>query len=92
MCWAGRPLDYVVVNHMEPDHCATLAELLRHHPETTVVGNAKTFQLIGQFFPGLDLTGRSVTVAEGDTLSTGSPHPALRDDAHGPLARGHGHL
>ena len=69
---AGRPLDYVVVNHMEPDHCATLAELLRRHPETAVVGNAKTFQLIGQFFPSLDLTGRSVTVAEGDTLSTGA--------------------
>ena len=62
---AGRPLDYVVVNHMEPDHCATLAELLRRHPETAVVGNAKTFQMIAQFFPGLDLTGRSVTVAEG---------------------------
>ena len=69
---AGRPLDYVVVNHMEPDHCATLAELLRRHPETVVVGNAKTFQMIGQFFPGLDLTDRSVTVAEGDTLSTGA--------------------
>ena len=49
-----RPLDYVVVNHMEPDHCATLADLLRRHPETTVVGNTKTFQLIQQFF-GLDL-------------------------------------
>ena len=69
---AGRPLDYVVVNHMEPDHCATLAELLRRHPETVVVGNAKTFQMIGQFFHGLDLTDRSVTVAEGDTLSTGA--------------------
>lgn len=68
---AGRSLDYVVVNHMEPDHCATLAELLLYHPETSVVGNAKTFQMIGQFFPQLDLSGRSVTVAEGDTLSLG---------------------
>lgn len=68
---ADRPLDYVVVNHMEPDHCATLAELLLRHPETSVVGNAKTFQMIGQFFPRLDLSGRCVTVAEGDTLSLG---------------------
>ena len=66
-----RPLDYVVVNHMEPDHCATLADLLRRHPETTVVGNTKTFQLIQQFF-GLDLKDRSLVVAEGDQLSVGS--------------------
>lgn len=66
----GRPLDYVVVDHMEPDHCATLEEVLRRYPEAQVVGNAKTFAMIGQFFD-IDLTGRSVTVKEGDTLSTG---------------------
>lgn len=66
-----RPLDYVVVNHMEPDHCATLADLLCRHPETTVVGNAKTFQMIGQFFD-LDLSGRSLVVEEGSSLCTGS--------------------
>lgn len=66
----GRNLDYVVVNHMEPDHCATLGEVLRRYPQTQVVGNAKTITMIGQFFD-LDLTGRTVTVKEGDTLSTG---------------------
>lgn len=66
----GRPLDYVVVDHMEPDHCATLEEVLRRYPEAQVVGNAKTFAMIGQFFD-IDLTGRTVTVKEGDTLSTG---------------------
>ncbi|HPE15451.1 MAG TPA: FprA family A-type flavoprotein [Oscillospiraceae bacterium] len=65
-----RKLDYVVLNHMEPDHCALLEELLRRHPEATVVGNAKTFQMIGQFFD-LDLAGRSLTVAENSTLETG---------------------
>lgn len=66
----GRPLDYVVVNHMEPDHCATLGEVLKKYPEAQVVGNAKTFGMIGQFFD-IDLTGRTVTVKEGDTLNTG---------------------
>jgi flavorubredoxin len=66
----GRKLDYVVVNHMEPDHCALLEELLHRHPEAVVVGNGKTFQMIGQFFD-LDLTGRSLTVAENSALETG---------------------
>ena len=69
-CLEGRALDYVVVNHMEPDHCATLGEVLRRWPGARVVGNAKTLTMIGQFFC-CDLTGRTVTVKEGDTLSTG---------------------
>lgn len=66
----GRPLDYVVVDHMEPDHCATLGEVLRRYPDAQVVGNGKTVAMIGQFFD-IDLTGRVVTVKEGDTLTTG---------------------
>ena len=67
---AGRSLDYVVVNHMEPDHCATLGDLLHRWPQVQVVGNAKTITMIGQFFD-FDLTGRTVVVKEGDTLTTG---------------------
>ena len=49
-----RKLDYIIVNHMEPDHCATLGELLRRWPGAQVVANAKTFTMIDQFFgPGL---------------------------------------
>ena len=66
----GRPLDYVVVDHMEPDHCATLGAVLRRYPDAQVVGNGKTVAMIGQFFD-IDLTGRVVTVKEGDTLTTG---------------------
>ena len=66
----GRDLDYLVVNHMEPDHCAAIEQVLLRHPEVKVVGNKKTFQMIGQFFE-LDLEGRSVEVAEGDTLELG---------------------
>ena len=67
---AERPLDYVVVNHMEPDHCATLGEVLRRWPEARVVGNAKTLTMISQFFD-LEVSGRGVTVKECDTLETG---------------------
>ena len=66
----GRSLDYIVVNHMEPDHAATLADVLIRHPEATVVGNAKTHAMIRQFFE-LNLQGRIQTVKEGDTLCTG---------------------
>ena len=66
----GRSLDYIVVNHMEPDHAATLADVLIRHPEATVVGNAKIHAMIRQFFE-LNLQGRIQTVKEGDTLCTG---------------------
>lgn len=66
----GRALDYVVVNHMEPDHAATLGEVLRRYPQAMVVGNAKTLPMIHQFFD-LDLAARFQTVKEGDTLSLG---------------------
>ena len=66
----GRGLDYIIVNHMEPDHAATLADVLIRHPEATVVGNAKTHAMIRQFFE-LNLQGRIQTVKEGDTLCTG---------------------
>lgn len=67
----GRTLDYVIVTHMEPDHCATLAQTLARYPNATVVGNSKTFAMIDQFFD-LDLSARSLIVKEGDTLSLGT--------------------
>ncbi|MDD3337446.1 MAG: FprA family A-type flavoprotein [Lachnospiraceae bacterium] len=66
----GRKLDYLVVNHMEPDHCAVIGDILLRYPEVQIVGNAKTFQMIGQFFE-YDLSGNSVVVKEMDTLKTG---------------------
>lgn len=67
----GRALDYVIVHHMEPDHSATLAELLLRHPETTVVCNDKTAVMIAQFF-GRDAVKNMHLVKEGDVLSTGA--------------------
>lgn len=66
----GRPLDYLIVNHMEPDHCATLATLCQRYPETKIVCNAKSAKMIGQFF-ATDLHDRFQIVSEGDTLSLG---------------------
>ena len=67
----GRNLDYLIVNHMEPDHCAMIGDLVRRYPEVQVVGNTKTFGMIKQFF-GTDFAERAVTVKEGDTLATGA--------------------
>ena len=67
----GRKLDYLIVNHMEPDHCAMIGDLVRRYPEVQVVGNTKTFGMIKQFF-GTDFAERAVTVKEGDTRATGA--------------------
>ena len=66
---AGRPLDYVVVHHMEPDHAATLMDLLLRHPDATVVTTAKAAQMMEQFFG--QKPARLQMVKEGDTLATG---------------------
>lgn len=66
----GRKLDYVIVNHMEPDHAATLGELVLRYPEVKIVTNAKVVAMIKQFFD-FDVDARAQVVAEGDTFSTG---------------------
>ena len=66
----GRSLDYVVVHHMEPDHSATLAELILHYPDVKIICSAKIKTMIGQFFD-LDMEGRLVLVKEGDLFETG---------------------
>lgn len=67
----GRNADYVIVQHMEPDHAGSLARLIELFPEITVVGNAKTFVMINQFFENINIKN-SFTVKEGDTLNLGS--------------------
>lgn len=67
----GRNVDYLIVSHMEPDHAANVQVLAEKYPQMKVVGNAKTFPMISQFFD-IDLSERSVVVAEGDTLNLGS--------------------
>ena len=66
----GRKLDYVIVNHMEPDHCAVLQDLVLRYPEVRIICNAKTVTMIRNFFT-FDIDSRAVIVKEMDTLCTG---------------------
>ena len=66
----GRPLDYIIVNHMEPDHCASLGRLLEVYPEATIICNSKTLTMIHQFFRN-NVEDRVMIIKEGDTFSSG---------------------
>jgi len=65
---AGRKLDYLVVNHMEPDHCSLIADVVRENPDLTIICSVKTAQMLPQFF---DFSANIQAVKEGDTLETG---------------------
>ena len=65
-----RTLDYIIVNHMEPDHCALLAELVLRYPEVKIIATSKAIGMIKQFF-NFDIDSRAITVGEGDTFSSG---------------------
>ena len=67
---AGRQPDYLVVQHMEPDHAASIQALVEQYPDVQLVASAKALQMLPLYFTGLDLS-RAVTVKEGDTLSLG---------------------
>lgn len=66
----GRSIDYLVVNHMEPDHCAVIEDLVKRYPAMKIVGNKKTFQMIGQFYD-FDMESRCMEVKEGDSIALG---------------------
>lgn len=65
-----RKLDYLVINHMEPDHCANIEEIIRRYPEIRVIGNKKTFQFFSQYY-SLDISGNLTEIAEGQELPLG---------------------
>ena len=67
-----RKLDYIVIQHMEPDHSGSFGTVVETFPEAQVVATTKAFQLMGQFFDGLDLGERAIEVKEGDTISLGT--------------------
>ena len=67
-----RKPDYLIVHHMEPDHSALIAWALDAYPGITLVASAKAVQMLGQFFEGIDLAGRTLTVKDGDTLDLGT--------------------
>ena len=65
----GKLPDYLVINHMEPDHSASINEVVKKYPNIKVVGNVKTFQMLEQFFPGIKYN--QLVVKENDTLELG---------------------
>ena len=69
--WAIEPPDYLVVQHMEPDHTGGIVDTLAAFPSLQVVASAKAIEFMEQFNEGLDLTGRTIAVKDGSTLSLG---------------------
>ncbi len=67
----GRTPDYLVISHLEPDHASNIAKAAEKYPEMKLIGNAKTFNMLPQFFD-LDTTDRTVTVKEGETVDLGT--------------------
>ena len=67
----GAKPDYLVVQHMEPDHAANIENFMKVYPDTTVVANIKTFTMMGNFFRNLNLDGKKLVVANGDSLTLG---------------------
>lgn len=67
----GRTPDYLVAHHMEPDHASLIADMLAEYPELQLVASAKAIQMLPQFFEGIQLDGRTITVKEGAQLALG---------------------
>lgn len=67
----SRKPDYLIVQHMEPDHSANIKNFMDKYPETTLVGNSKTFIMIHDFFENINLEGKTLTVNNGESLSLG---------------------
>ncbi|MBQ9474636.1 MAG: FprA family A-type flavoprotein [Bacteroidales bacterium] len=67
----GREPDYLVMHHLEPDHSALAAWVMQEFPSIKIVAGAKALQMLPQFFPGINLEGRSITMKEGDVLGLG---------------------
>lgn len=66
-----RTLDYLVVNHMEPDHCANIEEIMRRYPSVQIIGNAKTLQFFNQYYT-MNMADHFLEVKEGQEISLGS--------------------
>ena len=67
-----RPIDYIIVNHVEPDHSGSLALIRKYYPEAKIVGNKKTFDMVQGFYSVAQSEKERIEVKNGDTLSTGS--------------------
>ena len=87
----GRALDYLVINHMEPDHCSLIDDLLLRYPGLQIIGNAKTFPMIDQFY-NIDLEGKKNVIKVRGHILLRKTYPPFRHCAYGPLAGGYDDL
>ncbi len=69
---AGKAPDYLIVQHMEPDHSANIVKFMEKYPSAAIVGNAKTFNMMKLYFENINLDGKTLEIKDGDTLSLGS--------------------
>ena len=69
---AGKIPDYLIVQHMEPDHSANIVKFMEKYPTASIVGNSKTFNMMKLFFENITLDGRTVEVKDGEKLSLGN--------------------
>ena len=69
---AGRQPDYLVVQHMEPDHAGSITAFMEHYPEAKIVASARAIQMMPQFFEDVDFSAKTIAVKEGETLSLGA--------------------
>lgn len=69
---AGKTPDYLIVQHMEPDHSANIVRFMDKYPSASIVGNSKTFNMMKLFFENISLDGRTIEVKDGDILSLGN--------------------
>lgn len=83
---AGRKPDYLVIQHLEPDHAGTIAIVMERYPEMQVVASDKAVKMMPQFFANTSFEGRTIGVKEGDTLSLGGRtlHFAMAPMVHWP--------
>lgn len=68
----GKAPDYLIVDHVEPDHSGSIVAIMGKYPDMKIVGNAKTFQMLEQFFDGVSFDNQKIVVKENDELSLGS--------------------
>jgi flavorubredoxin len=67
----GRTPDYLVVQHMEPDHAGNIARAMEMYPNMVIVASDRAIKMLPQFFEGVDFEGKTLAVKEGDTLCLG---------------------
>ena len=85
-----KPLDYMVINHVEPDHAACVEEIILRYPDVKIICTDKALMFMNQF--GFNIDGKVIEVKEGDTMSLGKTRSSICICSNGSLARSYGNI